>query len=57
MYNTIEQALETKKAVVLSIKEYNHNGEDRKLIRAKKANGKRSYMVVQYGNGLFSSTV
>lgn len=57
MFKTIEQALKTKAAKIISVSNYNHNGQDRKIIKACKAKGKKVFMVVQYENGLFSSAV
>ena len=57
MSKTIEQSLGTKKAVIISEKNFDFNGNTRKRICAKKGNGKKHYFVVQYENGLFSSAV
>ena len=56
-YPTLEQAMKTKKAVVLSTEDFQHQGQLRKSIRARKAQGKRVYYVTQYENGLFSEAV
>lgn len=58
MYNTIEESLKTNHvATIISEKTFNVNGNDRVMIRARKANGKKEYMIVQYENGCFSSPV
>ena len=57
LFDTLEQAMKTKKAVVLNIEEYEHKGNQRKSIKAKKSKGKRSYNVIQYENGKFSEAV
>jgi len=56
-YQTLEQALKTKKAVVISSRDYEHKGVQRKAIKARKANGKRVYYVTQYENSRYSIAV
>jgi hypothetical protein len=55
MYNTIEQSLNTKKVNIISVKNVEINGNTPKMISVQKANGKKSFLVVQYENGLYSS--
>ena len=40
---------------VISAKPYNHKGNDRMWYTAKRPNGKRTYMIVGYENGTFST--
>lgn len=54
-FNSVEQALGTKQAVIISEKPYNHKGNDRVIIKARKARGKKVFMVVKYEDGTFSS--
>ena len=54
MYNTIEESLKTNHVATIISKKY---VSDRVMIRARKANGKKEYMIVQYENGCFSSPV
>ena len=56
-YKTLEQALKTKKAVVISIEDYEHKGAKRQSIKARKANGKKVYNVVFYEEGRYSEAV
>ena len=42
---------------ILRIKNYNHKGNDRQSITMKRPRGKKSYNVIQYENGTFSSVV
>ena len=53
-YQTLEQALKTKKAIIISLESYDHKGEKRNWIKARKSNGKKVFSVAQYGNGMFS---
>jgi hypothetical protein len=54
---TLEQALKTKLAVVISSRIYEHNGEVRSSLKVRKANGKKVFMVVQYASGRYSEGV
>ena len=56
-YQTIEQSLKAKSVVILSSEQYEHKGEKRNWIKARKLNGKKVFTVAQYGNGLFSEAV
>lgn len=56
-FKTLEQSLNTKLAIVVGVREFEHKGEIRKSIKARKSNGKRIYYVTQYANGLFSAAV
>ena len=53
-YQTLEQSLKTKSVVIISSESYDHKGEKRNWIKARKANGKKVFSVAQYGNGMFS---
>lgn len=54
-YNTLNESLKTKKSEIVKVRIANVNGNIRKLITAKKANGKRTYSVIQFENGQFST--
>jgi len=54
-YNTLNESLKTKKSEILNVRILNVKGNNRKIITAKKANGKRTYSIVQYENGQFST--
>ena len=56
-YSTLEQALKTKSAVIISTESYEHKGETRTAIKARKSNGKKVFRVVQYVSGRFSEAV
>jgi hypothetical protein len=57
-FETLKQSLETKlEPVIVSSREFVYKGESRKSLHVRKAKGRRTYMVVQYGNGRFSSAV
>ncbi len=57
-YDTIENALKTNQpAVIIKETPYNHLGNDRLSIKARKAKGKRVYTVVKYENGRYSTAV
>jgi hypothetical protein len=53
-YETLEQALKTKLAVIISTESYDHKGNTRNWIKARKANGKKVFSIAQYENGRFS---
>jgi hypothetical protein len=55
MYETIEQSLNTPKAIIIDIKDIEIKGNKRKRILARKAKGKKIFYLIQYENGLFSS--
>ena len=55
-YATLDQAMNSKNAVVISERDVNAR-QGRKVLRVRKANGKKFYMVVAYENGTFSSPV
>ena len=58
MHTSIEQALETNlPAQIISQRSFTHKGNDRVMMTVKKARGKRTYMVVRYENGEFSTAV
>lgn len=57
MYATIDNAMKSSNPVIVSTREFSHKGNDRKMHRVRKANGKKVYMVVEYENGTFSSPV
>jgi hypothetical protein len=58
MYTSIEESLKTNHpAVIVSVNMFSHNGATRQRIRARKANGKKEYLIVKYETGLFSSPV
>ena len=58
MYTSIEQALKTNHpALIIEEKSFKYNGNDRVKIRARKANGKKDYLVIKYENGNYSSAV
>lgn len=56
-YSTITAAMKSNNPVIVSTREINVNGNDRKMHRVRKANGKKVYMVVEYENGTFSSPI
>lgn len=56
-FETLEQSLETKKAVIVDATEFDHKGKQRQSLRVKKANGKKIYMVVRYENGRYSTAI
>jgi len=56
-FATLEQALKTNKAVVISMKEYEHKGATRQWIKARKAKGKKVFTVVFYEEGRYSEAV
>jgi hypothetical protein len=57
MYQSLEQAMNTKAAVVISTVSFDHKGSTRNWIKVRKANGKKEFRVTQYENGLYSSAV
>ena len=57
MFKTLEDSLQTKKAVIVEQREYVYLGITRQWIKARRANGKKVYTVFQYENGLFSSAI
>ena len=56
-YETLEESMKTKKAIIISIEEYEHEGEKRQWIKARKSKGKNVYMVARYADGRYSSAV
>ncbi len=56
-FKTLEQSLKTKEVVIISQENYEHKGEARKWIKARKANGKKIFSVAKYGNGMYSEGV
>lgn len=56
-YETLEQALGTKKAILIKSTEVMVKGVKRKAIQARKGKGKRTYYLTQYENGMYSSAV
>lgn len=56
-YVTLELSLKTKSVVVISSESYEHKGEKRNWIKARKSNGKKVFSVAQYANGQFSEAV
>lgn len=57
LFKTLEESLKAKSVVVISTKEYEHKGEKRNWIKARKAKGKKVFSVAQYENGLYSEAV
>lgn len=58
MFESLEAAVKTNmKVTVLSVREYEHKGAKRKAIKVKKARGKKTHLVVQYENGMYSEGV
>lgn len=56
-YETLSQSLKAKEAVIISTEAYEHKGEIRTAIKARKSNGKKVFRVVQYVSGRFSEAV
>lgn len=58
MHETLKQAMKTKlDPVIISVDPYEYKGAHRQAIKARKARGKKVYMVVLYENGLYSDAV
>lgn len=55
MFATIEEALQTKKVTIVAERDYCYCGLNRTMIKARRANGKKVYMIIKYENGTYSS--